>query len=77
MLYGPEQTQFGLQFWDKMVSDNNKFCIEELNVRRDSTIDNDDDEDCWFNELRTVIEWKKIIVGWNQNRLTRNSSHFL
>ena len=71
----PEQTKSGLQFWDKMLSKNNKFCIEELDVTRNKI--DDDDEDCWFNELRTMIKWKKIIVGWNQNSWTRNLSHNL
>ena len=72
LLHGAEQAQFGLDFWDKMIRENNKFLIEKLSEKND--IDNQDSF-CWFSSLRNTMEWKKIIVCWNQNKWSRNNCH--
>lgn len=80
MLYQPKQSKFNEEFWDKMVSENNKFMIQQLE-RDKSSVNNEDidnnNQDYWFDKLGNSIKWKKIMVGFNQNHLTRRSSHFL
>lgn len=79
LFHGTKEAKIGLDFWDKMVSQNNKFLIENLSEKNhESYKNNKQDQDslfCWFHRLKHEMKWIRIIVCWNQSKWSRNSSH--
>eukprot|EP01084_Bolivina_argentea_P269729 458480_1 len=55
---------------------NNKLIEEFVNINVDEKEEKDSIEETQeLIRLRTDVEWKKIIVCWNQNVITKNTSH--
>eukprot|EP01083_Nonionella_stella_P008834 25566_1 len=75
LLFGAQQANIGIQFWDKMVTKNDTFLLEKVAYSKEKPAQKDTNDD-WFCKL-IGMEWNKFIVCWNQNVFVRKNSHRL
>eukprot|EP01083_Nonionella_stella_P303774 1052807_1 len=89
MLHG-NQCQIGDVLWkNRMDKERHVHWIEELTINQEYcpsypdvalVVDGNDERRevmCWFEALRSEMEWKRVIVCWNQNDCARKRSHDL
>ena len=77
LLNGDREAKNAENFWDKMVEDENEELVEEFKLNEDEKENDNDrnDDGDELDRLRIDVEWKKMIVCWNQNFVITKASH--